>query len=364
MSDQAWVLLADGKQLAAHVVRTAQSLLLAPDTLSALLGWQVKDNTLCREDRCLPLSFHPHLMRDGKVDLVALAALQNLPLAIDDAVQVASVGESAEEQSALLQSGIAPDFALPDAQGVVHRLSDYRGKKILLVTWASWCGCRDDLLVWQQLYSELKEHNFVVFTIAQDSRNSDALPFIEMAQPQHPALIDNDHIVSQRYGFINVPTVIWIDEQGRIARPPRVEHGSNKYAFVHQLDCEPHLRALRHWVATGETDFSQDETRAQTAPPTFDEQLARAEHALAWYLFQQGNAEVAKQHWQRAIVLSPHDWTIRRGSMWLRGEDPFGNDFFQVWDEWEKSGKPDYATMASERNAALHEKRNASGEKA
>jgi peroxiredoxin len=347
---QAWVLLSNGKLVEGQALYAGQRLLINPESLHQLLGWQLKENILCRDDRCLPLSLQPHLLHDGMIELVALAALQGMPLVVDAERRLASIGESVEERSDKLLSGIAPDFSLPDAEGVLHSLSDYRGKKILLVTWASWCGCRDDLPVWQQIYAEFKHQGFVVITIAQDARNEDALPFIELAKPAHPALIDNDHIVSQRYGFINVPTVIWIDEQGRIVRPPRVEHGSNKYAFVHKLDCEPHLLALRHWIATGETDFSPKQTSAQIVPPTFDEQLARAEHALAWYLFQQGNVDAAKNHWDKAIFLSPNDWTIRRGSMRLRGEDPFGNDFFQVWDEWEKSGKPDYSSLAAERN--------------
>lgn len=349
MAAQDWVLLHDGQQVSAPLEQHADMLLLAPSDLQALLGWEVKDNTLCRADRCLPLSFHPQLMQGGKVDLAALAALQQMPLAMDESQRVLSVGDSVEERADTLLTAQAPDFSLPDASGKIHRLSDYRGKKILLVTWASWCGCRDDLPVWQALYDEYKDHDFTVITIAQDANSDDALPFIEAAKPQHPALIDNGHIVSQRYGFINVPTVIWIDENGCIVRPPRVEHGSNKYAFVHQLDCEPHLRALRHWIATGETDFSAAAVSEQMPLPTFDEQLARAEHALAWHLCRQGKADAAKQHWDKAIALSPNDWTIRRGSMRLRGEDPFGNDFFQVWEEWEKSGKPDYITMAAER---------------
>lgn len=351
MTVENWVLLHDGKQLVLPLEKHKAAVLLAPDDFQAFIGWQVKDNTLCCEDRCLPLSLHPQLLQGDKVDLQGLAHLLNMPLAIDEVHGVLSLGESVEDQAGLLQSAIAPDFALPDASGKIHRLSDYRGKKILLVTWASWCGCRDDLPVWQALYDEHKGSNFTVITIAQDSRDSDALPFIAAAKPQHPALIDNEHIVSRRYGFINVPTIIWIDEAGNIARPPRVEHGSNKYAFVHKLDCEPHLRALRHWIATGEKDFSVDATREALPPPTFEEQLARAEHALAWYLYQQGQVDAAKNHWDTAIALSPHDWTIRRGSMWLRGEDPFGDDFFQVWAEWEQSGKPDYISMAAARRA-------------
>jgi len=50
----------------------------------------------------------------------------------------AGTSESARERQAALASLEAPDFALPDPTGRMHRLSDYRGKKVFLVTWASW----------------------------------------------------------------------------------------------------------------------------------------------------------------------------------------------------------------------------------
>jgi hypothetical protein len=134
-----------------------------------------------------------------------------------------------------------------------------------------------------------------------------------------------------------------------IARPPRVEHGSNLFQFAHGLDCEPHLAALRRWAETGETDFSAGEIGTTTMLPTFDEQQARAHHALAWHLHQHGAPEEAAAHWQKAIALSPYDWTIRRGSMWLRGENPFGTEFAEAWMEWENAGRPDYASLAAAR---------------
>lgn len=343
--------LVDGRAFSLPVRHEGEGLWLAPADFERVTGWQVKDHTLCRDDRCLPLSLHACLQndKDGAIDLVAFARLQQIPLARADDQSVLSVGTAVEDHGLLAANAIAPDFTLPDRTGKLHRLSDYRGRKILLVVWASWCGCREDLPVWQSLYDELQSEGLTVITVAQDARLDDALPHIELAQPGHPSLIDRDHIVSQRFGFINVPTVVWIDEAGHIVRPPRVEHASNKFQFVHKLDCEPHRNALRHWVRTGETDFSADETQAQIPAPSFEEQLARAEHALAWHLYQQGDTETAKQHWETAIELSPHDWTIRRGSMWLRGEDPFGMDFFKVWEEWEQAGKPDYASLAAQR---------------
>lgn len=340
-----WTLLADGRQVQAPA--EGRDVLITEATLQDLLGWRVKDGTLCQADRCLPLSMHPQLQEQGRINLSALCALLDRPWVADHEHRIASIGNAV--QDSLFSTGMAPDFTLPDASGKPHSLSDYRDRKILLVTWASWCGCREDLPVWQSLYAQYHDHGFVVITVAEDARTADALPFIEKAAPTHPSLIDNDHIVSQRYGFINVPTVTWIDEDGMIVRPPRVEHGSNMFQFAHGLDCEPHLTALCHWIETGETDYSQQSVSKAIAPPSFDEQLARAEHALAWQLYQRGEHDAAKQHWQHAIALSPHDWTIRRGSMWLRGEDPFGDDFFRVWEEWEKAGKPDYASLAAER---------------
>src|SRR5690606_41725350 len=63
--------------------------------------------------------------------------------------------------------------------------------------------------------------------------------------------------------------------------------------------------------------------------PTQDEQLARAEFTLAWHLFGRGDREAAERHFVRAGELAPFDWTIRRGSMPIRGLDPMGPDFFR-----------------------------------
>jgi peroxiredoxin len=349
MSDEAWTILADG---AAHQVRlTPQGhrLTLQQDALPATLGWTVKDNTLCRADRCLPIAPQSELIQNGGIDLAALAALLRMPVALSPAHRAIALAESAEDQGALLRGGTAPDFALQDLAGRTHRLSDYRGSKVLLVTWASWCGCREDLAAWQAQYQALRDHGLTIVAISQDARREDAAPFIEASGAEHPSLLDPDHIVSHRYGFINVPTAVWIDEAGLIARPPRVEHASNMFQFAHGLDCEPHLAALRKWAETGETDFSPADVRDTMLAPTFAEQQARAHHALAWHLHQQGAQEEAERHWNEAVRLAPYDWTIRRGSMWLRGANPFGAEFAEAWMEWENAGRPDYASLAAAR---------------
>jgi hypothetical protein len=79
------------------------------------------------------------------------------------------------------------------------------------------------------------------------------------------------------------------------------------------------------------------------------EQEARAEFALAWWLHQRGATEAAARHFERAGELSPFDWTIRRGSLPIRGLNPMGEPFFELYREWEAAGKPGYESLARRR---------------
>ena len=77
-----------------------------------------------------------------------------------------------------------------------------------------------DLPVWQALYTELAARNFVVITVAMDTGGAvDAAQWIEAAAPTHPSLIDVHHRVAELYDWVNVPSIAWIDEEGRIVRP-------------------------------------------------------------------------------------------------------------------------------------------------
>ena len=72
------------------------------------------------------------------VDLAAFARAQGRPLALDIAERAAALGTSAAERSARLATLEAPDFSLPDLHGRIHMLSSHRGKKALLIVYASW----------------------------------------------------------------------------------------------------------------------------------------------------------------------------------------------------------------------------------
>jgi hypothetical protein len=110
---------------------------LSPAALRAVFGWELKREGLCKDDHCIPLGAS-NLVADDGLDLVAFARLLSRPIATDIEARVAYLGASAAERAAQLASLHAPDFTLPDLDGQRHSLSDYRGKKVLLVAYASW----------------------------------------------------------------------------------------------------------------------------------------------------------------------------------------------------------------------------------
>ena len=111
---------------------------IAPEALRRALGWEWKAEGLCRGEVCVPVRDRARLAGDAGIDLAAFAEAIDRPLALDVEERAAALGHSAAERSASLASLEAPDFALPDLAGRVHRLSEHRGKKALLIVYASW----------------------------------------------------------------------------------------------------------------------------------------------------------------------------------------------------------------------------------
>lgn len=108
--------------------------------LEAATGWELKPEGLCQGPICVPLPKREGvtLVRDDMVDVAAFWRLRGKPVIASDAGDVWVLGEEAGERAAALDSLEAPDFALPDLEGRTHTLSEHRGKKVLLATWASW----------------------------------------------------------------------------------------------------------------------------------------------------------------------------------------------------------------------------------
>jgi hypothetical protein len=96
----------------------------------------LKPEGMCRDELCVPL--RGDARRDGQVDIGAFWRAIGHPVVSDARGEVWVLGTAADSRTAALAGLEAPDFALPDLSGVQHRLSELRGKKVFLTTWASW----------------------------------------------------------------------------------------------------------------------------------------------------------------------------------------------------------------------------------
>lgn len=123
----------------------AEALWLDADAIAAATGWHWKPEGLCQGDVCLPLSpaARATLVRDEsggapRLDIAGFWRATGQPVVHDDSRRTWVLGTGAAQRRDALQTLQAPDFVLPDLAGTAHRLSDFRGRKVLLATWASW----------------------------------------------------------------------------------------------------------------------------------------------------------------------------------------------------------------------------------
>ncbi len=140
-----------------------------------------------------------------------------------------------------------------------------------------------------------------------------------------------------------MPSTVWIDESGNVARPPAITPGDDTFKDFTKIDSSIHHEALRAWVRDGVAPMTLREIEDRIVPNRADLQLARAERRLAMHLLRAGYDQSAQAHLATAMQLAPEDWTIHRGSMPVRGEDPFGQAFFDFYQAWEEAGRPGYA---------------------
>ena len=153
-------------------------------------------------------------------------------------------------------------------------------------------------------------------SVAQDTGGvRDAGPWIAKANPDFTVLIDQEQIVTRLYGLVNVPTGIWINEQGKIVRPPEVAFSDDRFASFSHFKSAPYLDAVRDWIAKGqESEFvlSSDELRKRLTPEPPDRLEADAEFTLAEYLYHAGHGDAAVPHFKEAQRLAPDNWNYKR----------------------------------------------------
>ena len=345
--DRAVALTAVGKDRGKDPGKTADVLWIRTSDMPRINGFEIKPQGACRADVCIPV---PKTMTRGQhFNLTAFAKKIGQAVVADPQAGVWSFGEIPTFRSGLLTSRVAPDFAVPDRKGRIVKLSSFRGKKVLVVTWASWCGCRDDLKGWQALYEELKGKNFEIIAAAEDTEGEKVTArWYDMARPTYTTLNDTTHAVSSAFQFLNVPSGAWIDENGRVVRPGEPAWTTNrKYNYGTKAviaEGEVYVAALRDWVAKGDRSefvLSDKAFAARVKPRAMSEMEAEAAFKLGVWLHQAGQADRAQVHFERAQQLDPDNWNYYR-QVWAYTPKESG----QKWmEKFQKLDEPYYPTL-------------------
>jgi hypothetical protein len=209
--------------------------------------------------------------------------------------------------------------------------------------------------VWQQLFDSLKDPKFMIVAVAEESRGAEsARPWIEQAGAQYCCLIDAEHRVADLYGMVNVPQAVWIDEAGRIVRPPENAGSTDHFRLMdrttrtlapeHQAARlaarTAYLDAVRDWVLTGHHALPADAAAARLPRVTPEVALAQAHFRLGVWLRQHGNASEGDAHLAEASRLHPESWNIWRQAADLDAVGKASGDAF--WQRVQALGDRPY----------------------
>jgi hypothetical protein len=181
------------------------------------------------------------------------------------------------------------------------------------------------------LHEEVSPAGIDIVTVALNADIEAARPFDEAARPTHPSLIDQAHVTADLLGMTNVPSGVWIDEDGTIVRPAEpalmptdVEKRAtvlarlpeDKRRIVEEMsvnngDQSRYEAAVRDWAADGAGSryvLSEDEVIRRSRPRPIESGLAAAHFDLAQYLHHAGFPLDAVPHFRDSHRLDPTNW--------------------------------------------------------
>ena len=207
--------------------------------------------------------------------------------------------------------------------------------------------------VWQRLYEDIDDPNFVILCAAEDTGGEAvAGPIFDAASPTYIQVVDEDHLVSSAFNFVNVPSAAWIDETGRIVR---IDEGT--YAKSHELSTgdrtvsfgtDAYAPAVKDWAEKGADSAyvqSADVVIGNIRALTADESKAEAAFRLANLFRQHGRREKAEHFWEMAQTLHPDSINLFRQNLTLTEEGSAGETFVQRRMEYEREGRNYYRPL-------------------
>ena len=207
--------------------------------------------------------------------------------------------------------------------------------------------------VWQRVYEEINDPNFVLICVAEDTGGEAvAGPIFDAAKPTYIQVVDEDHLISSVFNFVNVPSAAWIDEEGRIVR---IDEGT--YSTTHKFGegeqsitfgNDVYSPALKDWVAKGSASVHVQPASTVTSnirEHGFDQLKADAAFRLANLFRSHGKSEKAEQYWELARSLNPDSINFIRQNLTLTDEGSGGKTFMTLMGDYVSKGKNFYRPL-------------------
>lgn len=207
--------------------------------------------------------------------------------------------------------------------------------------------------VWQRILEDINDPNFVIISAAEDTGGEAvAGPIFDAANPTYVQIVDENHIISSAFHFVNVPSAAWVDEEGRIVR---IDEGT--YAKTHeigegdqkfQFGTDVYAPAVKDWVAKGTASEylqSPDAVTGNIREFSADQKKADAAFRLGNLFRHHGRKEKAEKYWNIAQSLNPDSINFVRQNLTLSEEGSAGETFRKLIGEYAQQGKAYYRPL-------------------
>ena len=251
---------------------------------------------------------------------------------------------------------LAPEFSFQDAKGNWIALSDFRGKKVFIFSWSTWCRCKEQLPDLEKFWQQNKSDKFQVLTVASDSQGFKWVQqYLDLANATYITVVDPNNEMGKKYNFWATENGWLIDEGGMVRMNAinfDIRNPAQKDELVKLMKTDfnvvaqkgqkvplaERIKSAQEALAKSPKDFSaklslaelfREQGDYQAAETTLRDSLkqkplsAEAHYRLGVVLYQKGEVEAGVKEWEKAFQIEPTNYLYMRNIQAYRDPQKF-----------------------------------------